>query len=194
MPSPQNDFEKQVIQIAALGVWQIVTGHPMTKRLEPVSDSRWEQKTGLFVTLRKHGEIRGSMGMLESTTTLPETLFDCAQTAATHDKRYPPVQSDEVKDLEVEVTLMSRFQKMIEPSKIKIGETGILVSRGEKQAVLLPQVAVDQKWSAEQFLEACCEKAQLSHKAWKDPNTLVEIFSCLTIVGGSLLKVIQDFI
>ena len=76
-------FEKQVVQIASLGVWQIVTGKAMKSRLEPVDDHRWEEKNGLFVTLKKEGLTRGSMGMLESTTTLQELLFDTGAAAAT---------------------------------------------------------------------------------------------------------------
>jgi len=52
MGEPSTKFEKQVIQIASLGVWQIVTGLKMNQRLEPVEDPRWEQKTGLFITLK----------------------------------------------------------------------------------------------------------------------------------------------
>ena len=99
MALPKNNFEKQVLQIAALGVWQIVTGHAMKKQLVPVSDSRWETKEGLFVTLKKGGVVRGSMGIFESSTTLPETLFSVAQNAATHDNRFPDVKDTEIKDL-----------------------------------------------------------------------------------------------
>jgi AmmeMemoRadiSam system protein A len=185
MASPQTEFEKQVIQIACLGVWQIVTGRPMTRRLIPVNDQSWETKNGLFITLKRNGQVRGSMGLLESTTTLPETLFDSAQTAATHDTRFPPLVENELQSIEMEVTLLS---------KIKIGETGLIVSRGEKQGVLLPSVAKEYNWNAEQFLEAACEKAQLSHKAWADPNTLVEQFTAQIISGGPIIKAIEEFI
>ena len=83
---------------------------------------------------------------------------------------------------------------MVELEDLVIGVTGLIVSRGEKRAVLLPQVAVERGWAAEQFLEACCEKAELSHKAWKDPNTLVEYFTSLTIEGGPMMKCIEPFI
>jgi AmmeMemoRadiSam system protein A len=194
MNTPKSIFEKQVVQIASLGVWQIVTGGKMTRGLEPVDDSRWNQKTGLFVTLKKEGQIRGSMGLLESTTTLPETLFDTAQTAATHDGRYQPVTPDEIPSLDIHVSLLSEIKKLGGPKDIQIGRTGLIISRGEKQAVLLPEVAEERGWTQEQFLEATCEKAQLSHKAWQDPNTLVEYFICTKIDGGSLQDCIKDYI
>jgi AmmeMemoRadiSam system protein A len=194
MRAPQTPFEKQVVQIACLGAWQIVTGGKMTARLEPVEDPRWEQKTGLFVTLKIGGTVRGSMGLLESTTTLAESLFDAGQTAATHDERFPPIENKEVSDLEITVTLLSEIKKLKDPKDLEIGKMGLIISRGEKQGVLLSHVAVENKWNAEQFLEATCEKAELNHKAWKDPNTLVEYFKSDAFDGGNLIKNIQGYI
>jgi AmmeMemoRadiSam system protein A len=189
-----SSFEKQVLQIASLGVWQIVTGQPMRKTLEQVLDPRWEHKTGLFVTLKKNSAIRGSMGLLDANTTLAETLFEVAGTAATHDSRHPPIQENEIKDLEISVTLLSEIKKLKSPEDLQIGSAGLIVSRGSARGVLLPHVAKENNWSPEQFLEACCEKAQLSHKAWRDPNTLVEYFTSTELQGGSLFQNIEEFI
>ena len=108
-----EEFETQVIQIASLGVWHIVTAQPMSRRLQPVHDHRWQEKTGLFVTLKNDGKVRGSMGMLESTTLLEETLFDTGAAAATHDSRYAPILNEELKDIEIEVTLLSQIQNYL---------------------------------------------------------------------------------
>jgi AmmeMemoRadiSam system protein A len=194
MGVPITEFEKQVIQIAGLGVWQIVTGQKMNRRLEPVEDVRWEQKTGLFVTIKIAGIIRGSMGLLESTTSLPESLFDAAQTAATHDGRFPPVTEEEISQLEIQISLLSAIKKLKDPRDLKIGEMGLIICRGEKQGVLLPHVAIENDWNAEQFLEAACEKALLNHKAWKDPNTLLEYFTCQVLEGGNLISAIKGYI
>lgn len=188
------EFNKQVIQIAALGAWQMVTGKTMQRRLEQVDDPRWNETPGLFITLRKDGKVRGNMGLLESTTTLPETLFDVGGAAATHDSRFPALEESELADVIIEVTLISQARKLDTPDQIQIGKTGLIISRGENRGVLLPQTAEQNKWSREQFLEACCEKAKLSHKAWKDPNTLVEIFESQTLIGKAISEEIADFI
>lgn len=184
----------QVIQIAALGVWQIVTNKPMKRPLDPVYDPRWEGKTGVFVTLRKNGAVRGSVGMLESSTTLPETLFDASSAAATHDQRFAPVQESEIPELALEVTLLSEVKKIRSPEDILIGETGLIVSRGEKRGVLLPQVAIENRWTREQFLDACCEKAGLKPSAWQEPNTLTEAFTAQVIRHSSLFKTIEEYV
>lgn len=194
MKTPSNKFEDQVIQIASLGVWAIITGKQMTQKMEQCSDPRWDKKTGLFITLRKDGEIRGSMGMLESSMTLPEALFEISGTAASHDERFPPLEESELKDVSLEVTLLSEFEKLQNEKDVRIGETGLLVSREDKQGVLLPKVAKEYSFSSEQFLEATCEKAGLSHKAWKDSNTLVETFTCESYAGKTILEEVSPFV
>jgi AmmeMemoRadiSam system protein A len=195
MQKHSPDFEKHVVQIAALGAWQMVTGGQMKRRLEvDANDHRWSERHGLFVTIRKGVATRGSMGVLESDTDLQELLFETGGTASTHDKRYAPIIVDELPGLEIEVTLLSEIRKIASLDDIVIGTTGLIVTRGEKRSVLLPHVPVEYNWSPEVFIEACCEKAQLSHKAWRDENTLVEYFTSFNIEGGALLKLIEDFV
>ncbi len=193
MTKSMDEFNRQVLQIAGFGVWALVTGKPLKTPFEPIDDPRWNEKRGLFVTLRSQGKIRGSVGWLESGVALQEALFEVSGTAATHDARYKPVEESELKDLEVEVTLLSVFKTSKDLSEMEVGKTGLVVSRGDKRAVLLPQVSVERGWTMEQFLEACCEKAGLSHKAWKDDNTLVEIFSS-EIFSERLMPLIEPFI
>lgn len=194
MQSMHNCFESQAVQIASLGAWNMVTGKPLKRRLDQVADPRWDDKPGLFVTLRKEGQTRGSMGVLEYSQTLPETLFDVGGQAATHDSRYEPISESELESLEIELSMLKNSRRLFRVEDIIIGQTGVMIFRGENQALLLPEVAVENQWTAEQFLEACCEKANLSHKAWKDPNTLVEIFEVEKIQGGRILDAIQPFI
>src|SRR5450755_1971439 len=105
-------FSTQVLQIASLGVWQVVTGRPMTKPLDPTQDKRWLNNTGVFVTLKRGLQVRGSVGLLESSTTLQETLFDAGQSAATHDHRFTPVQENEMENIGIEVTIIENIKKI----------------------------------------------------------------------------------
>jgi AmmeMemoRadiSam system protein A len=166
----------------------------MKTRLDPIADPVWEEKRGAFVRLMKNGVERGCVGLLESSTSLAETLFDAGASAATHDDRYPPVKQEELADLNLEVTLISKVEKLKSPESIVVGESGLIVSRGDQRAVLLPQVAQDFNWNSLQFLEACCEKARLPHTSWQDPNTLVEVFTVQNIKAGPLLPLIEKLV
>lgn len=189
-----DGFSRQVLQIAGLGVWQVVTGQPMVKRLETVEDPRWDRKTGVFVTL-KHGlQVRGSVGLLESSTSLQETLFDAGQSAATHDHRFQPVSQPEIDHLSMEVTLIENTNKLVDVSVLDPHKHGLIVSKGEKRSVLLPQVAIEQNWNAREYLEAACEKAGLPHSDWQDANTLVEFFSCEFLTSPNLMNDIREFV
>ena len=190
----KTDFSEQVLQIAGLGVWQVVTGKPMLKRLDPVEDPKWERKSGVFVTIKTGLHVRGSVGLLESSTSLPEALFDAGQSAATHDHRFKPVEENEIEGVGLEVTLINNVKKMTDASQIQAGKHGLIISKGEKRAVLLPQVAFERRWSNIEFLEATCEKAGLAHDDWKDPNTLVEYFDCDIFETVSLYNSIKEFI
>jgi AMMECR1 domain-containing protein len=54
---------------------------------------------------------------------------------------------------------------------------GLIITRGYSRGLLLPQVATDYGWDRTTFLEQTCRKASLPTDAWKDKNTLIEVFS-----------------
>ena len=63
------------------------------------------------------------------------------------------------------------------PSKVRVGEHGLIVQRGTLSGLLLPQVAVEYKWTSEEFLEETCVKAGLSPDAWMESGTKVLTFT-----------------
>jgi AMMECR1 domain-containing protein len=65
----------------------------------------------------------------------------------------------------------------LSPQPIVPGIHGLLVARGDHRGLLLPQVAAERRWSAERFLEETCEKAGLDRNAWRDPRTIVFVFT-----------------
>jgi uncharacterized protein (TIGR00296 family) len=88
------------------------------------------------------------------------------------------VQSDEIKDLEIEVSVLSPMQKIDNPDVIEMGKHGVLVRKGFRSGVYLPQVATETGWSKEEFLSSlCAHKAGLAPDAWKDKGTDIYIFT-----------------
>ena len=133
---------------------------------------------GAFVTLRSHGELRGCIGHVASDRPLAEVVARMAESAATQDPRFPPVPLEDLADLEVEISVLSEAVPLAsrDPGAIRAGHDGVIVRRGWRQGVLLPQVAVDHGWAGEAFLSAACRKAGLPPEAWRAADCQLLVF------------------
>jgi hypothetical protein len=125
------------------------------------------QKRGAFVTLAKNGQLRGCIGFTEPYLPLYQTVMQAAVYAACQDNRFLPVSPDEIDDLRVEISVLTPLRKIKTPSLLSVGKHGLVISKNGKKGLLLPQVAVENNWSRETFLEQTCLKAGLSRNAWK---------------------------
>lgn len=135
------------------------------------------QKSGVFVTLHVHGQLRGCIGVVQAYEPLGEAVVRCAASAALQDPRFPPLCSDDLRQIQIEISLLSpSFPIRLE--EIEIGRHGLLVSRGQQRGLLLPQVAVEHHFAPEQFLRETCRKAQLPPDAWRTPDTVLQAFTC----------------
>jgi AmmeMemoRadiSam system protein A len=131
---------------------------------------------GAFVTLRHRGRLRGCIGQIGSEQSLLEIVAHCAKAAALEDPRFEPVPPDELGEIEIEISVLSQLEE-IAPDRIEVGKHGLMVSRGWKRGVLLPQVAIECRWAAGRFLEETCAKAGLGRDAWREPDTKIHAFT-----------------
>jgi AmmeMemoRadiSam system protein B/AmmeMemoRadiSam system protein A len=122
---------------------------------------------GVFVTLTKKGVLRGCIGFIEPIYPLVQAVIQTAYFAALRDMRFEPVSTAELKDLEVEISVLSPLQRCTDIGQIIVGKHGLVISRGGQKGLLLPQVAVENGWTRDQFLEEACLKAGLPSDAWK---------------------------
>lgn len=124
-----------------------------------------------FVTLRRHGQLRGCIGTLAATAPLVVTVADQARAAALDDPRFQPVQPHELDDLEVSVSVLTRpvplpmadFDQLV--SALRPGVDGIVVEVGPNRATFLPSVW-EELPDRLQFLDALWRKAGLPPRAW----------------------------
>lgn len=137
----------------------------------------FKEKRGSFVTLRHQGELRGCVGRVEPISTLGDEIVDLALSAAVRDPRFPPVSSGEVEELTIEISILTPPEIVKNILDIQIGEHGLIIERNHNRGLLLPQVAVEEGWGIERFLEHSCLKADLPSNAWKDPKTVIYRFS-----------------
>jgi AmmeMemoRadiSam system protein A len=108
---------------------------------------------------------------------LCQTIKEMAVAAAFHDPRFKPVTEVELPDLEIEISILTPMKRIKDVEEIEVGKHGILIEKGYKSGLLLPQVATEYGWDRETFLEHCCLKAGLARDAWKDGKTRICTFS-----------------
>lgn len=143
------------------------------------------QERGAFVTLKKHGELRGCIGHLIGDRPLYLVVQGMAVSAAVGDQRFPPVTGEELSDLEIEISVLSPLEQVESVDQIQVGLHGVIIRRDLNQAVYLPQVAPEQGWDREEMLENLCLKAGLSKDAWKKEGTRFYVFTAEVFEEGS---------
>lgn len=137
-----------------------------------------EQSFGAFVTLKRQGRLRGCIGHIVGDKPLRETVAEMAQAAAFNDPRFPPVTLDEIAGLDVEISVMSPLHQC-DPNSVEPGRHGLLVRRGGRSGLLLPQVASEHGWDRKTFLAQTCLKAGLPPDAWQDQETDIFCFEAV---------------
>jgi AmmeMemoRadiSam system protein A len=152
--------------------------HLTTGYLPPGSPHRSTllQPAGAFVTVFVGGELRGCMGRVEADQPLYLVIEELTVAASTRDSRFEPVRVEEMKDTRLSVSVLSRVQPA-RAEEIEIGKHGLVITRGPRRGLLLPQVAVEHAFTVEQFLDETCKKAGLPSGAWKEPGTTLESFT-----------------
>ena len=139
-------------------------------------DELLQQPGNAFVTLHRMGRLRGCVGQLASKEPLVSVVAYCAMAAALDDPRFAPMTASEIDGLAIEISVLSPLTE-ISCEQVEPGKHGLMVSRGVKRGVLLPQVAQQFGWTAERFLEETCLKADLERDDWKQPETRVQGFT-----------------
>ncbi|NHJ39354.1 MAG: TIGR00296 family protein [Asgard group archaeon] len=151
------------------------------------SPKKFQKKSGVFVTLNIPDEtgrknLRGCIGYILPLFPLNQATIQTAVSSAINDPRFPAVILDEMKEIVIEITILTPPEKIVvnKPEeyleKIKIGRDGLIVKKGGWSGLLLPQVPIEWEWDVEEFLEHTCNKAGLPGNCWKDKDTEIESF------------------
>ncbi|MCX5818179.1 MAG: AmmeMemoRadiSam system protein A [Proteobacteria bacterium] len=136
-----------------------------------------KEKRGAFVTLKKKGELKGCIGYIRGVQPLHETVKEMAIQAAFYDPRFAPLEKKEWKDIDIEISVLTPMKKIQGINEIEVGIHGLYIEKGHNSGLLLPQVATENHWDRETFLDYTCWKAGLPKDAWKSPDTDIYIFS-----------------
>jgi AmmeMemoRadiSam system protein A len=166
LPPPLTPDQKRVLLALALSsVHAQVTGTPCAcPDLLELPDA-----SGVFVTIKRRGELRGCLGTLENRDGLAAEISRYAAESASRDPRFSPVALDELSELSLEISVLGPLERIDAqvPDAFTIGVHGLVVERGTRRGLLLPQVAVEWGWTREEFLCQTCVKARLPRDAWR---------------------------
>ena len=167
-----NDSEKkELLSIARETIREYVRHHRVPK--VEVHSERLKMRRGAFVTIKRHGSLRGCIGRFSPVS---EPLYmivqEMAVAAATQDPRFPPMSASETEDMQIEISVLSDLSKIKSIDEIKVGVHGLEIEKGLFRGVLLPQVATEYGWDRTTFLEQTCRKAGLPSDAYKKGATI----------------------
>lgn len=145
--------------------------------VEPREEKSLNARAGCFVTLKQKGQLRGCIGNFQSERPLFKEVAEMAVASASKDPRFYPMKLEDLDDFQVEISVLSKLEKIENIQQIEIGRHGVYLEKGYYRGVLLPQVATEHGWDRETFLKQTCIKAGLPPEAWRADDAEIYIFS-----------------
>jgi AmmeMemoRadiSam system protein B/AmmeMemoRadiSam system protein A len=161
-----TDKEKEeLLQLARHAIAEHVTkGYVPDKE---VKNPKFRTEGAVFVTIKKGDTLRGCIGHIQPIMPLYQSIVNNAVAACSSDPRFPPVKEDELKNIDIEISILSPLKPLKEIETVQVGKHGLFIVKGMRSGLLLPQVATELGWNRETFLERLCSKAGLPKDAWK---------------------------
>jgi uncharacterized protein len=173
-----HDQQVALLRIARLSIAAAFEGS--SPKIESLAlDEGLRRPAGAFVTLNLDGsDLRGCIGSIEPVSPLYLAVASNARAAAFRDPRFAPLSRGEFERVTIEISVLSPVEPVSDPEKdVQVGRDGLIVSRGSRKGLLLPQVATEYGWDRRTFLSQTCVKAGLEPSAWQKPGTAIEKFS-----------------
>jgi AmmeMemoRadiSam system protein B/AmmeMemoRadiSam system protein A len=129
---------------------------------------------GAFVTLKIDGALRGCIGRFISADPLYEVVKASAISSAFEDPRFSPLTKDEYRKTDIEITVLGPLKKISNINEIILGKHGIYIKKGTRAGTMLPQVAIENGWTVEEFLGYTSrDKAGIGWDGWKEADIYI---------------------
>lgn len=182
-PAAKRELTEELAEEEKLGLLRIareaIQARFEGKKYEPVPiPSLDDRKQGVFVTLWLHGKLHGCMGRIQARESVPEAIAAMAPVAAFDDPRFPELTLEELPEVMIEISLLSRLERVHDfDTDIVIGRDGLLVKLDLHSGLLLPRIPVEYGWETREFLEQTCLKAGLPKNAYRDKYAEVYKFT-----------------
>ena len=164
--------KQQLKQIALQSIKDQLAGKPIAQ--QTIHSSILNSKCGAFVSLHKHGRLRGCIGHFGEDYPLHEIVARMARAAAFEDPRFMPVTSDELADVDIEISVLTPMRRIQSIDEFQLHRHGIYIRKGYHSGTFLPQVADEVNWTKEEFLGHCAQdKAGIGWDGWRDAELYV---------------------
>ena len=164
--------KQQLKQIALQSIKDQLAGKPIAQ--PTIRSSILNSKCGAFVSLHKHGRLRGCIGHFGEDYPLHEIVARMARAAAFEDPRFMPVTSDELADVDIEISVLTPMRRIQSIDEFQLHRHGIYIRKGYHSGTFLPQVADEVNWTKEEFLGHCAQdKACIGWDGWRDAELYV---------------------
>jgi len=170
-PVLDTNQRTELLRLARRSLETMVEGETLPVA-PPAPGSVLDRHDGVFVTLKRGGQLRGCVGRITTDAPLTRSVADLARSAAREDPRFPPLRAGELPELRIEVTVLTPLEPIEGPQDVVVGQHGLVAERGFNRGLLLPQVATEQGWNARTFVEQTCLKAGLPTDAWLEGGKL----------------------
>jgi len=177
-----SEHEKQILLDLAR---ETLIDYIPSKKVAPLKEADFsanlKMPLGVFVSLYKNGSLRGCIGRFFTDEPLYKTVQQMVIASSTEDYRFSPVSSSELKDISIEISVLTPMKRIYNTEEIELGKHGIYIKKGNRSGTFLPQVATETGWTLEEFLGHCArDKAGIGWDGWKD----AEIYIYAALVFG----------
>jgi AmmeMemoRadiSam system protein B/AmmeMemoRadiSam system protein A len=169
-----NNDKKALLALARTTIEQYVGSHKKVVPDTTTYSDALKEHCGAFVTLKKHDELRGCIGLFSANEPLYNVVQEMAIAAATEDHRFTPVTSAELPGIDIEISVLTPMRRIHSIDEFELGKHGIYMRKGNRSGTYLPQVAEETGWTKEQFFGYCAQdKAGIGWDGWKDADLFV---------------------
>ena len=170
-----TDSDKHLLkEIALQSIKDSLDGKPISNTTRYKLDATLQQKCGAFVSLHKHGQLRGCIGHFGEDYPLHEIVAVMARSAAFEDPRFMPLRREELIDTDIEISVLTPMRRIQSLDEFELHHHGIYIRKGGRSGTFLPQVADEVNWTKEEFVGHCSrDKAGLGWDGWRDAELYV---------------------
>ena len=162
------DEKKELLKMARDTITEYVINRKLPDK--GIVKPKFRTDEAVFVTVKKSGRLRGCIGNIQPVMPLYQAVMKNAVAASTGDPRFPPMTEEELKDIDVEISILSPLSSLKNISEIQVGKHGLVIRKGSQSGLLLPQVASEFGWDRDTYLEQLCSKAGLPKGSWREAD------------------------